>query len=69
MYYLVASNAKYIKTAIEYLSVINFEHDVFNREALLSMLREKYHTEFDKQIIEGLSKLPEGESWLEWYEE
>ncbi len=68
MYNLAASNAKYIEKAIEYLSVIDYEHDVFNGN-LIYLLREKYHAEFGKQIIKGLSKLIDGELWLEIYEE
>jgi len=42
VYELSLSNPKYIDTALRYLSVIDFEHDVFCREKLIPQLIEKY---------------------------
>ncbi len=55
---------------MRYLRVIDYEHDVFNRESLTPLLEEKYSKEYGIQIIEKLSKLDldVGEYWLESYE-
>ncbi len=67
VYYLTSTNENYIDLAIQYLSVIDFEHDVFNKERLIPMFRDKYHEKFGKHIVEQLSKLDDGEGWLEGY--
>ncbi|CAM1340973.1 hypothetical protein [Tenacibaculum amylolyticum] len=69
MYALADTSEKHIDLAIQYLGAIDFDHDVFNRESLLQLLKEKYHKEYGDQIVEKLSQLEFGESWVEDYTE
>ena len=65
VYALVDFDAKYIKLATEYLSVISFGQDVFNSHYLIPLL-DKYKEEHDADITKWLGDIPEG-SWLEIY--
>ncbi len=56
VYHLVASDAKYIDTVMRYLRVIDYEHDVFNRESLIPLLKEKYSKEYGSQIKKNYRK-------------
>ncbi|CAM1340971.1 hypothetical protein [Tenacibaculum amylolyticum] len=69
MYILADKSEKHIDLTIQYLGAIDFDHDVFNRESLLPLLKEKYHKEHGDQIVEKLSQLEFGEYWVEDYTE
>jgi hypothetical protein len=62
---LLKKDTKHIKTAIKYLSVIDFEHDVFCRKSIIPELL-KHHKKYGKSIKNQLGKLNEG-YWLEDY--
>lgn len=67
VYYLTTEDEKYIDLAIQYLAIIDFEHDVYNKEKLIPLLRDQYHENHGQHIVNQLSKLNEGEGWLEGY--
>ncbi|HRX17233.1 MAG TPA: hypothetical protein P5123_13030 [Spirochaetota bacterium] len=69
VYYLTKSDPQYIDYAIKYLSVIDAEHDFFNGNMLLPMLFEKYSESHGSYLKEELSKLEDGQLWLEGYED
>ncbi len=65
---LLKLDKKYIDNIIDYLSVIDYEHDVFNGDELIPLLAEKYHESQGKKILKKLNKLPDGWGWVEIYE-
>jgi hypothetical protein len=52
----------YLEITFQYLSAIDMDHDVFNRENLIPYLEETYTTKELKQKMKSVSK-----ALYEWY--
>lgn len=64
---LAQISSEYLHINFQYLSVIDVDHDVFNREVLIPFLMEKYQDTSQMKIIyEQLSAI--SELWIEGYE-
>lgn len=64
--HLLKSDEKYISTAIEYLLVIDFEHDVFCKENILEALYN-YHSTHGEFIKTKFEELDNTDIWLSDY--
>lgn len=54
---------QYLATVLQYLDVIDLDHDVFNRENVLPLLQERYSTEEITKKMKAVS-----EDLAEWYD-
>jgi hypothetical protein len=66
-FHLLIHNYKNIKTIVEYLSAIDFEHDVYCREKIIPEL-VKLHARHGRTTVKLLSKISDG-AWLDVYNE
>lgn len=63
VYELAKQDESYLTTIIKYLSAIDMDHDVFNRENLLPLLEEKYTPKGLSEKIKTVSQ-----NFAEWYD-
>lgn len=66
---LITQDLKHLDLVVNFLSKVDFEHDVFNVSNVLPTMMDKYHKTHGEDILKAFRKVEGAQYWLETYEE